>query len=308
VDCFDPHEPWDAPPEMVKLYDQTPGFDGRVDPRSFIVRNRPQMSAAAKSRVKACYAAKVSWMDRCLGEFLDALDDTGLSRNTAVILTADHGTNVLDRGLFGKGYPCYESVSHAPFFVCVPDGSAGKSNMIVQPQDIFATVMGLAGLPMAEPLDSHNVLDLARQPGRRAIALTGNSANGWKATIDLLTGNTSRGSVKMGTLFTVFDGEWAFEFAARVEDCVLCRMGSTTDVAAAHPQVVEELHRAAWAEIQRRGADPALVSWLASGGRGEFPASACFYDGYPRMVGAAPDIGAFESSAVLLRASRLIVR
>ena len=35
IDCFDPHEPWDAPPEFMLKYDNTPGYDGRLDPRTF---------------------------------------------------------------------------------------------------------------------------------------------------------------------------------------------------------------------------------------------------------------------------------
>jgi arylsulfatase A-like enzyme len=98
VDCFDPHEPWDAPPEFVRMHD--PGDpDGKIDPRLFDYvwlrqsRGEPLgLPPAYEQRLRAQYAAKVSHMDRWLGVLLAALDDTGLADRTAVVLTADHGT------------------------------------------------------------------------------------------------------------------------------------------------------------------------------------------------------------------------
>jgi hypothetical protein len=72
VDCFDPHEPWDAPPEFVRMHDPgDPG--GRIDPRLFDYvwlrqsRGEPLgLPPAYEQRLRAQYAAKVSHMDRWL--------------------------------------------------------------------------------------------------------------------------------------------------------------------------------------------------------------------------------------------------
>jgi len=272
LDCFDPHEPWDAPPEFVKMYDQTPDYDGRIDPRSFYVRNNPDLSEDAKARIRACYAAKVSWVDRWLGEFLDTLDGTGLAGNTAVLLTADHGTNVGERGRFGKGYPVREQEAHVPLLVRVPGGGTGRSSVIVQPQDILATVMGLAGLPVpqVEGRESHDVLAIAREggEGQRRAALAGPSADRWKGHPD-------------ETLFSVFGDEFYLEFAARPERCRLTRYGSLDDVAAGNESIVAEMREWAMEEIERRGAAPALVSWLRSEGEADFPEECPLWDGWP---------------------------
>jgi arylsulfatase A-like enzyme len=94
VDCFDPHEPWDAPPEFVRMYDHRPGYDGRIDPCSFVVRNHEELPPRAADHLRAQYAAKVTWMDRCFGRFLDAFHGTGLADNTALLVTSDHGTRL----------------------------------------------------------------------------------------------------------------------------------------------------------------------------------------------------------------------
>ena len=120
VDCFDPHEPWDSPPEFMRMYDRTPGYDGRIDPRSFHYRNAPDLPEAARQRIIAQYRAKVTFVDKWFGVLLDALDETGLAQNTALLLTADHGTNVGDRhGHFGKSAPPQrERVTRALYRVC----------------------------------------------------------------------------------------------------------------------------------------------------------------------------------------------
>jgi arylsulfatase A-like enzyme len=98
IDCFDPHEPRDSPPEFVRRYDTTPGYDGLLDPRSFgQARNAPTLSSRAVEHLKAQYAAKVTFMDKWLGRFLDTLDETGLAERTAVVLPADHGTKAPNR-------------------------------------------------------------------------------------------------------------------------------------------------------------------------------------------------------------------
>jgi arylsulfatase A-like enzyme len=287
IDCFDPHEPWDAPPEFMRLYDRTPGYGGHLDPRSFIARNDPNIPQAAKRRVAAEYAAKVSWVDHWLGELLDTLEETGLARHTAILLTADHGTNVGERGRFGKGFPVREQEGHIPFMAHVPDGGSGRSDIIVQPQDIFATVMGLAEVAVpasaSSLFDSHDVLACAREGGEgsRGLALAGATADHWQSDLE---GEDSEKRV----LFTVFDREWCLEFTAKPENCGLVRLGSLEDVAADHPSVVEGLHAAAIDEMEHRGTDPALVGWLRSYGESGFPAACRFWDGYPGPAGFAP--------------------
>ena len=50
----------------------------------------------------AAYFALVSWLDRNVGQILDTLDATELSKTTTVVYTSDHGDNVGARGLWGK--------------------------------------------------------------------------------------------------------------------------------------------------------------------------------------------------------------
>ena len=86
-------------------------------------------------------------------------------------------------------------------------------------------------------------------------------------------------------LFTCFDQEWCLEVTAKSEQAKLTRLGSLDDVADLHPKIVEELYSAALAEIEQRGLDPKLVSWLRSGGDTRIPEDCRLWDGYPGPTG-----------------------
>ena len=290
IDCFDPHEPLDAPPEYVRFYDKTPGYDGRIDPRQFSAHNTKGMSETLAdtivNRIKACYAAKVSFADHCFGKVLSALEDTGMEKNTAIILTADHGTELNEYGCFGKGLPVKEQEGHIPLIVKLPDGPVGRSTMMVQPQDIFSTVLEIAGVSTpggVTGMAGIDCYDLLTQngsgtagenagdcDGEREIAVAGHSASNWDT---------------LPFQYTVFDGQYCLRSALKIEDSVLTPMGGIENTAFEHPAVVERLHQAGLNEIERRGAIPELMAWLRSGGKKAFPNNLCLYDGCPKPFG-----------------------
>lgn len=277
VDCFDPHEPWDAPPEFIRAYDPRPGCEGRIDPRSFQVRNHDELPEEAREHVAAQYAAKVSWMDHCLGTFLDALEHTGLLDHSALILTADHGTRVGDWGRFGKGGRMQEQIARVPMFVRPPGGEHGRSDAIVQPQDIWATVAGLTGIDVPGNCDSQDMLAVARRaaPGRREVALAGRSADSWG-------GDPGR------PLLSVFGPEFYLELAPDPAHSLLHRYGEFTDCSEDHPGVADELREAGIAELERRGTHPDLLDWLRGGGQAELADDLPRFRGWPKPEGYRP--------------------
>jgi hypothetical protein len=135
--------------------------------------------------------------------------------------------------------------------------------MLVQPQDIFGTLLPIAGLRSAVPddIESFDVLSLAQRgsSGARELALGGSAVGAWQRI----------GPDK--PLFSAFDREWRLGVAANPDACELERLGTQENVAADHPRVVERLYAAALDEIARRGLDPALLAWLNAEGKTDFP-------------------------------------
>ena len=61
----------------------------------------------------------ISHLDSSIGKILSALDDTGVSGNTIVVYTADHGLAVGQHGLLGK-QNLYEHSIKVPFLIRGP--------------------------------------------------------------------------------------------------------------------------------------------------------------------------------------------
>ncbi|MBN1246488.1 MAG: sulfatase [Anaerolineae bacterium] len=264
LDCFDPHEPWDAPPDFVKRYDADPGYEGAIDPRAFLGQARHPKDGAfppgVRERLTAHYAAKVTWVDHWFGKVMEALVETGLERKTTIVVTADHGTNLGERGGFGKTQIVNEQEAHVPLLIHMPGGPVGRSAAIVQPQDIAATILGIAGVDRPAAWDGRDLLAVTAsgETRPRDLALAGHAVVSWRDDPRQI-------------VFSVFDRDWYMNFAADPAACRLFRYGSVDDVARDHPDLVARMREAGLQEAARRGTDPRLVAWLRSGGEAPFP-------------------------------------
>ncbi|MCE9614927.1 MAG: sulfatase [Lentisphaerae bacterium] len=182
LDCFDPHEPWDPPPELVAPFMpdayEVEGLSSHPPYRPW----RECMSERQLQSHRARYAAMVTLVDRWLGHLLDTLDDLDLWKDTLVVFTTDHGTWNGERGRMGKlGTHQYDGVAHIPFIACHPAYAHGETrDQLVQLVDIYPTVLGAVNQPLPvrpahRPLHGVNLLPVLAdaRASTRPYALTG---------------------------------------------------------------------------------------------------------------------------------------
>ncbi len=121
---------------------------------------------AAARDGKAQYFGMVSLIDRQLERIWTALDDTGLTDNTLVIVTSDHGELLGDHGLWMKGPFHYEPVIRVPMLMRGPKGIESQSGRIcahpVSLVDILPTCRETAGLPAAVEIDGQSLFEPSR--------------------------------------------------------------------------------------------------------------------------------------------------
>ena len=111
------------------------------------------------------YHAATSFMDAQLGRVLDALDETGLSKTTIVILWGDHGWHLGDHGLWCK-HTNFEQAAHIPFIMSVPGvtPAGSRCSSLVETVDIYPTLCELAGLPAPQGLDGASFAAALKSP------------------------------------------------------------------------------------------------------------------------------------------------
>ena len=156
VDSFDPHEPWDPPLHYADEYSDPCGIDF-IYPHGVFQGGEP--TEEELRRVRGLYLGEVSFVDKWVGTLLETVDELGLTDDTLVIITADHGTQLLDHGGFGKGVdPMYQHDSRILWLMRGPGVPAGSSRALVQSHDMMPTILDALGVPA--PADGQSVLPL----------------------------------------------------------------------------------------------------------------------------------------------------
>ncbi len=66
------------------------------------------------------YDGEVSFVDAQIGRVLSALKETGLDKNTVIVVTSDHGEAFSEHGMIRHGFEVWEELVHVPLLVHVP--------------------------------------------------------------------------------------------------------------------------------------------------------------------------------------------
>ena len=171
VDCFDPHEPWEAPEAYYRRYGD-PRYDGRrIVHCAYAPADKAGYSTEEIRYVRAHYCALVALVDTWFGELVRALDRLALAANTAVFLISDHGTNFCDnpRNIIGKpANSMYPGLMALPFLARLPDetGAGTASDELIYNLDLVATIYELAGVRPAQSIHGRSLIPLIRHaPG-----------------------------------------------------------------------------------------------------------------------------------------------
>lgn len=88
--------------------------------------------------------------DAMVGTYMQALDDAGVTDNTVLIVTSDHGDMNMEHQQFYKMVP-YDASARVPLVIRLPPGSPAVANAFITTPtshlDLFPTMMDLALVP-----------------------------------------------------------------------------------------------------------------------------------------------------------------
>ena len=164
MDSFAPHEYWDPPRYFADRYYADPAAKDFILPQLGQSRTEQTGKTAADiERTKALYYGYVTFVDKWLGVLFDKLTDMGLWDDTIVCFVSDHGTELLDNGVFSKNL-------HGPrnynqqlnWLIRHPDRSFDGRHVepFVLSHDLPATILDLAGVAPPEPMQGRSVWPL----------------------------------------------------------------------------------------------------------------------------------------------------
>ncbi len=143
----------------------------------------------------AAYDAAVASGDHWLGQLLDRIESLGLSANTLIVFTSDHGEEFLEHGHFKHGQSLHPELVHVPLVLAGPGVAAGRHvDLAVSNRHLGPTLAraGGAALASADAIDLLRPDAVRREPiftsvetgwwrGRRDVGVRGLRADGWSA-------------------------------------------------------------------------------------------------------------------------------
>jgi arylsulfatase A-like enzyme len=104
--------------------------------------------------LRTCYLAKVQELDAELQRLTAELERRGLLDNTLLIVTADHGEQFGEHGVFSHGNSLYRPVVHVPLLIAWPSRITQGQwiNTPVSLKELPATILDFVGLSAGDPL------------------------------------------------------------------------------------------------------------------------------------------------------------
>jgi len=158
---YSPHSPWIAPQEFLDIYEPDkltlPEFPPEVDAK----RSESFFSDAELRSAHHGYYAMVSEVDHHVGRILDCLDECGLTDDTIVVFTSDHGEWLGEHLRYGKGFPAHDCISRVPLIIRWPEGTQAPGQTvtgIVEGVDVVPFLLEAAGIPVPYHLQGRSLL------------------------------------------------------------------------------------------------------------------------------------------------------
>ncbi len=164
VHYFDPHSPYEPPPEFARLFTADAELDRRLAERRFaetgVRPGRQAREVSTRASIDA-YDGEIRYMDHEFGRLLEALRASPRWERTALAAIGDHGEGLNQHGEPGHGQVWNEQL-HVPFLLRVPGLEPRRVARLVTPADLVPTLLGRLPLPDADTL-------LARMSGLDAL-------------------------------------------------------------------------------------------------------------------------------------------
>ena len=166
-----PHDPYVARPEWWGLYsddeidmpDNIPEADAHTKRLMHgIAADKVSVTEDEIRAARRAYYANTSYFDSKVGELVKTLEEAGFIENTIVIVTADHGDMLGERGLWYK-MNFFEHSARVPLIMAGPGVKNQRIDSACSLVDILPTLNDIAGVDpdLGMPVDGRSLWPVA---------------------------------------------------------------------------------------------------------------------------------------------------
>lgn len=203
------------------------------------LRTEPERFTPADAAfLRRAYDRELAATDAMIGRLFAALESAGVSEETVVVVTSDHGEQFLEHGhLVHGGNGLYQEVLRVPLLISGPGIGPRAVDEPVGTVDVFPTLFDLLGVPTPEVFEGRS---LAAGPGAQPGVVVATSGSAWKLVTDRWSYIVSE----------KYDREELYDLEADPEEL--------RDLAAERPDVASEMRRLLAREIRQGRRHPYL--------------------------------------------------
>jgi len=144
------------PPNHNSTDKQMPGENGLVN------KSGKYSGEKFHYQTLAFYYGLISQIDYNIGLILDELDKLGLTENTIIVYTADHGEMMSEHGAWTKGMTGYDATVRVPLIIKYREQFSGnrKIDDLACSIDILPTLLDLSGLNIPKNIEGRSLVQL----------------------------------------------------------------------------------------------------------------------------------------------------
>lgn len=122
----------------------------------------PALQARARQEAQGYYAHCTA-LDQCIGDLLHTLAETGLSTNTIVVFSSDHGEMLGSQGVNPtQKQVAWSESAQVPFLLRVPGLGGRKVTTPITTPDVLPTLLGLSDVPVPGTVEGEDLSPLLR--------------------------------------------------------------------------------------------------------------------------------------------------
>jgi len=180
VGLYRPHTPYVAPKKYFEMYPRESIRVPKVPEGYLETLPKPAVQSITRKKQNnnlpikisrqaiQAYYASITFADAQVGRILEALEETGLSENTIVLFTSDHGYHMGEHGHYQKT-TLFENATHVPLIIAGPGTIArgATAETFAEMVDFYPTLAELTGLTPPEYLSGVSLAPALTDPQSR---------------------------------------------------------------------------------------------------------------------------------------------